>query len=55
MSTVKKRRTSDPESTVRFVALRIHEAGLIKARPRKITAQRTDWRFLNEVKKELKG
>src|SRR6266852_5955198 len=54
-ASVKQRRTSDPESTVRFVVLRLHEAGLIKASPRKIIAQGTDWRFLNEVKKELKG
>jgi NitT/TauT family transport system substrate-binding protein len=36
-------------------ALRLHEAGMIKAPPQKILAQGTDWRFLNELKKELKG
>jgi NitT/TauT family transport system substrate-binding protein len=40
---------------VRFHALRLHEAGMIKTRPQKIIAQGTDWRFLNEWKKELKG
>jgi NitT/TauT family transport system substrate-binding protein len=40
---------------VRFWALRLHEAGLIKSGPNKIIAQGTDWRFLNELKKELKG
>jgi NitT/TauT family transport system substrate-binding protein len=50
-----KWREYDPEDTVRFYALRLHEAGLIKSTPQKIIAQSTDWRFLNELKKELKG
>ena len=45
----------DPEDTVRFHALRLHEAGMIKTSPQKIIAQGTDWRFLNALKKELKG
>jgi NitT/TauT family transport system substrate-binding protein len=44
-----------PEDTVRFYALRLHEAGMIKSSPQKILAQGTDWRFFNELKKELKG
>jgi len=44
-----------PEDTVRFYALRLHEAGMIKSSPQKLIAQGTDWRFLNELKKELKG
>jgi NitT/TauT family transport system substrate-binding protein len=48
-------RDYDPEDTVRFYALRLHEAGMIKSSPQKIIAQGTDWRFLNELKKELKG
>jgi NitT/TauT family transport system substrate-binding protein len=48
-------REYDPEDTVRFYALRLHEAGMIKASPQKIIAQGTDWRFLNELRKELKG
>ena len=50
-----KWREYDPEDTVRFYALRLHEAGLIKSSPQKIIAQGTDWRFLNELKRELKG
>ena len=50
-----KWREYDPEDTVRFYALRLHEAGMIKSSPQKIIAQGTDWRFLNELKKELKG
>ena len=48
-------REYDPEDTIRFYALRLHEAGMIKSTPQKIIAQGTDWRFLNELKKELKG
>jgi NitT/TauT family transport system substrate-binding protein len=50
-----KWREYDAEDTVRFYALRLHEAGLIKASPQKIVADNTDWRFLNELKRELKG
>jgi NitT/TauT family transport system substrate-binding protein len=45
----------NPEDTVRFYALRLHEVGMIKSSPQKIIAEGTDWRFLNELKKELKG
>jgi NitT/TauT family transport system substrate-binding protein len=48
-------REYEPEDTVRFHALRLHEAGMIKTSPHKIVAQGTDWRFLSELKKELKG
>ena len=47
-------REYDPEDTVRFHALRLHEAGMIKTSPQKIIAQGTDWRFLTALKKELK-
>jgi len=50
-----KWRAYDPEDTIRFYALRLHEAGMIKSSPQKIIAQSTNWRFLNELKKELKG
>ncbi len=48
-------RQTDPEDTVRFHALRLHEVGMIKSDPNKLIAQGTDWRFLNELKKELKA
>ena len=44
-----------PEDTVRFYALRLHEAGMIKTSPNKILAQGTDWRLLTDLKRELKG
>ena len=49
-----KWREYDPEDTLRFYALRLHEAGMIKSSPQKIIAQGTDWRFLKELKRELK-
>ena len=48
-------REYDPEDTVRFYALRLNEVGMIKSSPQKILAQGTDWRFLKELKKELKA
>ena len=48
-------RQSNPEDTLRFHALRLHEFGMIKSSPQKLIAQGTDWRFLNELKRELKA
>jgi len=50
-----KWREFDPEDTVRFWALRLYGAKLIKSGPKKIIAEGTDWRFLNELKRELKA
>ena len=47
-------REFDAEDTLRFYALRLKEVGMIKSSPQKIIAWGTDWRFLNELKKELK-
>jgi len=47
-------REYDAEDTIRFYALRLREAGLIKSTPQKIIADGTDWRFLDEIKRELK-
>jgi NitT/TauT family transport system substrate-binding protein len=49
-----KWREYDPEDTLRFYALRLHELGTIKSSPKQIIAKGTDWRFLNELKRELK-
>ncbi len=48
-------RQSSPGDTLRFHALRLHEVGLIKSSPEKLIAQAAGWRFLNELKKELKA
>jgi NitT/TauT family transport system substrate-binding protein len=50
-----KWREYDAEDTIRFYALRLHEIGMIKSGPQKIIADGTDWRFLNELKRELKA
>jgi NitT/TauT family transport system substrate-binding protein len=50
-----KWREYDPEDTLRFYALQMREAGFIKSTPQKIIAEGTDWRFLEELKRELKA
>jgi NitT/TauT family transport system substrate-binding protein len=50
-----KWRQYDPEDALRFYALRMHDAGMIKSTPQKLIAQGTDWRFWNELKRELKA
>jgi NitT/TauT family transport system substrate-binding protein len=47
-------RDYDPEDTIRFYALRLHETGLIKSGPQRIISRGTNWSFLNELKRELK-
>ena len=48
-------RDFDAEDSLRFYALRMQETGLIESSPNKIIAEGTDWRFLNEFKRELKA
>ena len=48
-------REYDPEDTIRFYALRLREAGMIRATPSKIIADGMDLRFWNELKRELKS
>ena len=48
-------RTVNPEDTLRFHALRLREVGMIRSTPQKLIAQGTDWRFLNQLKQELKA
>ena len=50
-----KWRDYDPEDSLRFYALRLREAGMTKSSPQKIIADGADWRFLNELKRELKA
>jgi NitT/TauT family transport system substrate-binding protein len=47
-------RDAHPEDTLRFHALRLHEAGMVRSDPQKLIARGTDWRFLDELKRELK-
>ena len=48
-------RDYDAEDTVRFYSLQLRESGMIKSTPTKIITQGTDWRFFNELKRELKS
>jgi NitT/TauT family transport system substrate-binding protein len=48
-------REYDPEDTIRYYALRLHETGIIKSSPQRIIAENTDWRLFNELKRELKA
>jgi NitT/TauT family transport system substrate-binding protein len=48
-------RQFDPEDTLRFFALRLREVDMIRSTPQEIIAEGTDWRFLNELKRELKA
>ena len=47
-------RDYDPADAVRFFTLRLHEAGMIKKTPNEVISGFTDWRFLEEIKRELK-
>jgi NitT/TauT family transport system substrate-binding protein len=46
-------RRYDPEDTLRFYALRLRESGIVEKNAEKILEEGTDWRFVNELKKEL--
>jgi NitT/TauT family transport system substrate-binding protein len=37
---------------MRFWSLRLREVGIVKSDPKKLLAQGSDWRFVNELKKE---
>jgi len=50
-----KWREYNAADTVRFYALRLREAGMIKMSPQDLMAQWANWRFVDELKKELKG
>jgi NitT/TauT family transport system substrate-binding protein len=41
--------------TVRFWALRLREQGFVRLSPKKVTAENTDFRFITELKRELKA
>ena len=43
------------EDSVRYFALRLQELGFIKSSPKALLAKGTDWRFLDELKRELKA
>jgi NitT/TauT family transport system substrate-binding protein len=50
----KRWRDYDSADSLRFYALRLHEAGFVKSNPRQLLARGSDWRFIDELKRELK-
>ena len=48
-------RDYNPEETVRFYALRLREAQMVKGTPQQLIAQGTDWRFIEQIKREMKS
>jgi NitT/TauT family transport system substrate-binding protein len=48
-------RELDPEDSLRFFGLRLHEAGMIDSSPNQLITEGTDWRFLKDLKRELKA
>jgi NitT/TauT family transport system substrate-binding protein len=48
-------REFDPEEALRFYALRLREAGVITASPKKLIAEGTDWEILRALRRELKA
>jgi NitT/TauT family transport system substrate-binding protein len=45
----------DSEDAMRFYALRLHESGMLSNSPNALLADGTDWRFVNDLKRELKA
>ncbi len=48
-----KWREYDPADTLRFYALRLHDAGMVNSSPDDIIAKGSDWTFLKELKTEM--
>ena len=47
-------RTFDPRHTLRFYTLRLREAGLVRGTPSEILERGTDFRFIDELRREIK-
>jgi NitT/TauT family transport system substrate-binding protein len=48
-------RTDNPDSTLRFHALRLRDIGMIKTNPNTLITRAGDWRLLRDLQKELKA
>jgi NitT/TauT family transport system substrate-binding protein len=48
-------RDFDSEDSLRFYANRLHEAGLITMSPQTVLATGADWRFFDEIRRELRA
>ena len=49
-----KWRDYNPEETLRFYALRLREAEMVRNSPQKLINDGSDWRIVNELKREMK-
>jgi NitT/TauT family transport system substrate-binding protein len=47
-------RDYNPEDTIRFYALRMRDIGMMETNPQQFIDQHSDWRFMNELKKEFR-
>jgi len=47
-------RSYEPRDTLRFFALRLREAGLVKGTPNELIERGTDFRFIDELRREMK-
>jgi len=47
-------REYDSADSMRFYALRLHEVGMLKRAPQTLLGQGTDWRFIDQLRRELK-
>jgi NitT/TauT family transport system substrate-binding protein len=45
----------DSADSLRFYGLRLHEAGMIETSPNELLAEGADWRFVDQLKRELKA
>ena len=43
------------EDSVRFYALRLHDLGFVKSSPQKVLTEATDFRFFDQLTRELKA
>lgn len=48
-------RNYDSVDSLRFYAIRLHEAGLITMSPQSVLATGADWRFYDEIRRELRA
>jgi NitT/TauT family transport system substrate-binding protein len=48
-------RDYSPEDTMRFYALKLREAGMVKKSPQQLIAEGTDWTILERLRKEMKA
>jgi NitT/TauT family transport system substrate-binding protein len=45
----------DSADSLRFYGLRLHEGGMINSSPNALLADGADWRFVDQLKRELKA